>query len=111
MGDVIDIRELIVRRRAKELTTEFARTEEDLIRQDVLLVLSCDPYASARDIAESLWEEFNPCGDSQVKKVLRELKEEGLAVRDGNKWILSQAAQEEVDKIFKPGGTGVNGSD
>lgn len=101
MGDVIDIKERLVRKRAEDLTSRFARTSEDLIMQDVLLVLSCDPYASARDIAESLWEEFNPAGDSEVRAVLKKLKAGGLAKRDGNKWILSQAAKEEVDKVFK----------
>jgi hypothetical protein len=102
VGDLIDIKDRLLKARAKSMVEQPARDERELTKQDILIVLSCDPMASARDISESLWEDFNTAGDLLVSEMLKEMKEEGLiSYRSGKGWHLLEPAKQALDEIFK----------
>jgi hypothetical protein len=99
--NVIDIRERLLEAKAKKYATRFAKDERELTKQDILIVLSCDPLASARMISESLWEDFNEAGDFLVRMILKEMREEGLlSYEPGKGWHLDAPAQQAFDNIF-----------
>lgn len=103
MGDLIDFHKAraTLRARAKRYVKDVARDERELVKQDILLVLSCDPFASVRSISEQLWEDFNEVGSRLVREMLRELEGEGLILfRKGSGWHLSEAAEEALYEIF-----------
>ena len=101
MGDVIDICSKLLEARAKEVVNTMARDEHELTKQDILIVLSCDPMASTRDISDSLWEDYNQAGDRLVGEMLQEMKKEGLIeYRPGRGWCLMAPAKRALDSIF-----------
>jgi hypothetical protein len=104
MGKIIDFQKAraTLRARVKDCATRSAKDERELTKQDILLVLSCDPMASARTISHQLWEDFNMAGERLVHQILKEMREEGL-ISYGPKegWHLEPAAKEALDEIFK----------
>lgn len=103
MGDLVDFQKAraVLRAKAKEYATRFAKDERELTKQDILIVLSCDPLASSRMISEQLWEDFNTAGDRLVQEILKEMKEEGLiSYKPGKGWHLEPPAEEALNEIF-----------
>lgn len=100
MGDVIDIRSALVKRRARQVTAEIALTQDELIRQDILTVLYYEPGTTVRDLAESLWEDFNQAGDGQVREILKQMTKEGLVSHHNGRWFLSADVVEALEKEF-----------
>jgi len=103
MGDVIDFQKAraTLRSKAKKYATRFAKDERELTKQDILVVLSCDPMASSRMISEQLWEDFNTAGDCLVQEVLKEMKDEGLiSYKPGKGWHLEPPAEEALNEVF-----------
>ena len=100
MGDVIDIRVAMAKRRAKQAMAEFAKTKEELIKEDILVNLYFDPKMSARELTRSLWEDYNEVGDNEVKTVLDQMTKEGLVSHRNGRWYLSMDVVDELDKEF-----------
>jgi predicted transcriptional regulator len=102
VGKLIDITDKLLEAKAKSMVERGARNERELTKQDILICLSCDPFASARDISDQLWEDFNTAGDLLVRKMLREMVEEGLVeYKRGRGYCLLPPAQWALDSIFK----------
>lgn len=103
MGDLIDFEKAkaSLRRKAERYVSDAAQDSRELTKQDILLVLCCDPMSSSEDISEQLWDEYNEEGDLLVRQMLEELREEGLiSYRSGLGWHLEEPAKRALDEYF-----------
>lgn len=97
MGDVIDIRSRILAARAKDLV----KGDGSLTREEVLLVLSCDPLATEREILDALDREVNSTGILKVRRLLNQLFWDGwITYRFPAGWRLKELGQLALDAMF-----------
>ena len=104
VGKILDIKDRLLAKRAADLIKGFAPTMPELTRQDIIIVLSCEPMFTFEEIAEQLNDDFNPATARQVQVQLKRLESEGfIEWKDGTGWVLLPPAQKAVDDFVRVG--------